>query len=184
MTDEKQNIKISKFISLVLRHKPETIGLTLDDTGWANIDELIDKLNNSGFKVTNDILNHIVLTNSKKRFSFNETKTKIRANQGHSLDIDLNLKEANPPEHLFHGTSEKNVASILTDGLNKQNRQHVHLSRDKETAITVGKRHGRPRVFIVAAGQMREEGYSFYLSDNNVWLIDEVPAKYLKLIDD
>jgi putative RNA 2'-phosphotransferase len=182
MINEQQNIKISKFISLVLRHKPETIGLVLDDNGWANTSELIEKLNNNGFEITSDLLNHIVLTNNKKRFSFNDTKTKIRANQGHSIAIELNLKEAEPPLHLFHGTGEKNVASILATGLDKRERQHVHLSSDKETALIVGKRHGNPSVFIIVARQMRAEGYSFYLSDNDVWLIENVPSKYLELL--
>lgn len=181
MINEKENKKISKFISLVLRHKPETIDLRLDENGWANIDELIGKMNNHGFIITIDTLNHIVATNNKQRFLFDPTKTRIRASQGHSLNVELNLTEAEPPTLLFHGTGEKNVSSILTTGLDKRGRQHVHLSSDKETAITVGKRHGKPRVFIVAAGQMRTEGYSFYLSDNNVWLIESVPVKYLAL---
>jgi putative RNA 2'-phosphotransferase len=183
MINEKENTKISKLLSLVLRHKPETIGLTLDNNGWADINDLIEKINTYGFTITTDILNHIVVTNNKKRFSFDETKTRIRANQGHSLDIELNLEEAVPPPDLFHGTGEKFISSILATGLDKRNRQHVHLSSDMETAIMVGQRHGKPKVFIVASGQMKMEGFSFYLSDNNVWLTDNVPLKYLKLIE-
>jgi putative RNA 2'-phosphotransferase len=181
MINEKENTRISKFISLVLRHKPETINLILDGNGWADTSDLITKMNNHGFQVTVDILNHIVFTNNKKRFAYNETQTKIRANQGHSIDVELELKEAQPPAYLYHGTGEKSVNAILVTGLNKRNRQHVHLSSDIETAITVGQRHGKAKIFIIAAGQMKMEGFSFYLSDNNVWLIDNVPVKYLEL---
>ena len=183
MTNEKGYTKISKLISLVLRHNPETIGLTLDNSGWADTTDLIEKINTHGFNLTIELLTHIVVTNNKRRFSFNEAKTKVRANQGHSLHIDLNLKEAEPPQNLFHGTGEKFVPSILAIGLDKRNRQHVHLSNDMETAIIVGQRHGRPKVFIVASGQMKIEGFSFFLSDNNVWLIENVPAKYLRLLE-
>jgi len=184
MINKRENTKISRFISLVLRHKPETIDLILDDNGWANIDELIIKMNKHGFELTIDTLNHIVASNNKKRFSLDETKTRIRANQGHSIEVELNLKEAEPPIYLFHGTGENSVTSILATGLDKRARQHFHLSSEKETAIIVGKRHGRPRVFIVAARQMTTAGYSFYLSENNVWLIDNVPIAYLRLLEE
>jgi putative RNA 2'-phosphotransferase len=181
MITEKENINISKFLSLVLRHKPETIGLMLDDNGWADTKILIEKLSKYGFQITEDILIHVVDTNTKKRFSFNEFKTKIRANQGHSIEVELHLKETEPPQLLYHGTSEKSIHSILATGLDKKSRNHVHLSRDIETAIQVGRRHGRPKVFIVSSGQMKREGFQFYLSDNDVWLTDNVPSKYLKL---
>jgi putative RNA 2'-phosphotransferase len=183
MINETENKKISKFLSFVLRHNPDSIGLKLDDNGWADTQELVEKMNKHGIEVTDDILNHIVATNNKKRFSFNETKTRIRANQGHSINVDLNLKETKPPEYLYHGTGEKYVTPILKTGLEKGNRQHVHLSSDIETAIQVGQRHGKPKVFIIESGQMNIEGFSFYLSDNAVWLIDHVPVRYLKLIE-
>lgn len=174
---------MSKFISLVLRHKPEIIGLTLDTNGWADSSELVEKINAHGFQLTTGILNHIVATNAKKRFSFNETKTRIRANQGHSINVELNLERTTPPSCLYHGTGKKSVPSILAAGLEKRDRQYVHLSVDLETAKMVGQRHGESKVFIVASGQMNLEGFSFYLSVNGVWLIDYVPAKYLTLYD-
>ena len=183
MINETENKKISKFLSFVLRHKPESIGLKLDENGWAETKELLEKMNGNAFEVTGEMLNHIVATNNKQRFSFNENKTKIRASQGHSIDVDLNLKETKPPEYLYHGTGEKYVTSILTTGLEKRNRQQVHLSTDMETAIKVGQRHGKPKVFIVESEKMNFEGFSFYLSDNAVWLTDHVPARYLQLIE-
>lgn len=138
MIDDKQIAHISKFLSLVLRHQPETIGIQLDQSGWADINELLDKSNTHGIKFDREILNHIVATNSKKRFSFNDTLDKIRASQGHSVEIELGYTNQRPPEILFHGTSEISVQSILDTGLEKRGRQHVHLSSDIETAIKVG----------------------------------------------
>ncbi len=140
---------------------------------------LIDKMNSKGVKVTMELLEHVVATNSKKRFSFNEDKTKIRASQGHSINIDLQFSSVQPPAALYHGTAERSIASILQNGLQKRNRQHVHLSADIETAINVGKRHGKPVVLIVDAATMHAEGLEFYLSANGVWLTDNVPSKYL-----
>ena len=183
MASEKDTTSISKFLSLVLRHKPEVIGLALDENGWANVKELIDKMNRHNFKITRDILESVVTTNNKQRFSFNDDKTKIRANQGHSIQVALLLNEVNPPEYLYHGTGAKAVSSILKSGIEKRLRQYVHLSTDIETAIAVGKRHGKPKVFIVASQQMQQDGFAFYLSENNVWLTNHVPVHYLKLIE-
>jgi putative RNA 2'-phosphotransferase len=182
MISEKETTRISKFLSLVLRHKPKAIGLTLNENGWADVEELIDKMNEHNFKITRDILDNVVATNNKQRFSFNNDKTKIRANQGHSVQVDLDLQEMVPPEYLYHGTGENSISSILRTGLQKRARHHVHLSTDIKTATTVGKRHGKPAIFIIAAQQMQQDGYSFYLSENNVWLTDKVPVKYLKLM--
>jgi putative RNA 2'-phosphotransferase len=182
MISEKETTRISKFLSLVLRHKPEAIGLALDENGWVDVTELIDKMNRHNFKITRDILNSVVANNNKQRFSFSDNKTKLRANQGHSIRVELQLKEANPPEYLYHGTVEKAVPSILKTGLEKRLRQHVHLSTEIDTAKAVGKRHGKPKVFIVAAQQMQQDGFVFYLSENNVWLTNHVPVQYLKLI--
>ena len=184
MIDEKETTRISKFLSLVLRHKPEVIGLALDENGWVDVEELIDKMHGHNYKITRDILNSVVATNNKQRFSFNVDKTKIRANQGHSIQVELDLKEMTPPEYLYHGTGEKFVPSILKTGLQKRARHHVHLSGDIPTAIAVGSRHGKPKVFTVAAQQMQQDGYKFYLSENNIWLTDHVPVQYLKLIPD
>jgi len=178
--NEQQKKKISKFLSLVLRHQPEIINLNLDENGWTNVDELITKLKrgpHQGF--TFEELVEIVETNDKKRFIFNEDKTRIRANQGHSIDIDLALKPQQPPEFLYHGTAESNIDSIFEKGIEKRSRQHVHLSSDKETAIKVGMRHGKPVILSIKTTEMSEDGILFYLSENNVWLTDFVDAKYI-----
>jgi len=182
MLNQKQLTSLSKFISLVLRHKPETIGLTLDEKGWADTTTLIDKMNSKDMKINLELLEHIVATNSKKRFSFNEDKTKIRASQGHSINIDLQLSPVKPPATLYHGTGGRSIASILQNGLQKRNRQHVHLSADIKTAIEVGRRHGKPVVLIVDAEAMHTEVSEFYLSANGVWLTDNVPSKYFRMI--
>jgi putative RNA 2'-phosphotransferase len=184
MISEKQITHISKFLSLVLRHQPETIGIQLDHSGWTDIDELIEKANSYGVKFDREVLNHIVATNSKKRFAFNDTLNKIRASQGHSVEVELGYTNQKPPEILFHGTSEKFVHSIFKTGLEKRGRQHVHLSKDLDTAIKVGQRHGKPFVFKVFAEQMYNDNFRFFISDNGVWLTDNVPTKYLKRNDE
>ena len=184
MSSYKQVTHISKFLSLVLRHQPETIGIQLDQGGWTDIAELIKKANNYGIKFDREILNHIVATNSKKRFAFNDTLDKIRASQGHSVEIELGYTNQKPPEILFHGTGEKFVQSILDTGLEKRNRQYVHLTIDFDTAVKVGQRHGKPFVFKVLAEQMYNEKFQFFISDNGVWLTDYVPIKYLKQNDE
>lgn len=183
MISEKQITKISKFLSLVLRHQPETIGIQLDQNGWTNVNELIEKANNYEIKFDIETLNHIVTTNSKKRFAFNDTLDKIRASQGHSVEIELGYSNQKPPEVLFHGTAEIFVQSILDTGLEKRKRQHVHLSSDLETANKVGQRHGKPFVFKVFAEQMFNDNFEFFISDNGVWLTNNVPTKYLKRND-
>ena len=182
MISEKQNTRISKFLSWALRHKPHEIGLVLDENGWADVNSLIERSKAANIELTVDILKHIVDTNSKKRFSFNEQQDKIRANQGHSIEVDLALTLQEPPEFLFHGTAERFADSILENGIVKQERHHVHLSPDVKTAINVGQRHGKPVVFEIAAGQMHKDGHEFFISDNEVWLTDNVPSKYLKLL--
>ncbi len=171
--------ELSKYISLILRHKPETIGITLDEHGWANIDELIAGIAKT-HEITMDILEEIVRTDNKQRYSFNEDKTLIRANQGHSIPVDIELEEKEPPELLWHGTGKKYVDSIDKQGLISKSRLYVHLSKDEETAISVGKRHGIPVLYQVKARQMYNDGYKFYLSVNGVWLTTEVPTKYLE----
>lgn len=171
---------ISKFLSLVLRHKPEEIGLQLNENGWANVNKLIEKINSKGMTLNFELLQNIVDTNDKKRFAFNDDKTLIRANQGHSIEVELQLQEAVPPEFLYHGTVEKFLASIQKEGLKKMSRQHVHLSKDKETAIKVGSRRGKPVILTIHAQQMHEDGCIFYLSQNEVWLADAVHLQYIK----
>lgn len=184
MISEKQITDISKFLSLVLRHKPETIGIELDQNGWTDVDTLLKNSNSYGIKFDKEILKQIVETNSKKRFAFNKTFDRIRASQGHSIEIELGYTSKEPPEILYHGTSEKSVQSILDTGLEKQSRQQVHLSADIETAIKVGQRHGKPFVFKVLAEQMYKDKFEFFISDNGVWLTDTVPTKYLEQRDD
>ena len=168
----------SKYISLILRHKPEVIGISLDEHGWANVSELVAGINKTQ-PFSMEQLEEIVCTDSKKRYSFNEDKTLIRANQGHSIPVDVELPEKHPPDILYHGTGEKYVSSIDRQGLIPKSRLYVHLSKDSDTAIKVGARHGTPVVYRVDAHKMAEDGYKFYLSVNGVWLTKEVPMKYL-----
>jgi putative RNA 2'-phosphotransferase len=184
MISEKQITSISKFLSLVLRHQPEKISIELDQNGWTDVVTLLEKSNSYGIKLDIETLKHIVETNSKKRFAFNDAFDRIRASQGHSVEIDLGYTNQKPPEILFHGTGEKSVQSILDTGLQKQNRQQVHLSADLETAIKVGQRHGKPFVFKVLAEQMFNDKFQFFISDNGVWLTENVPTKYLKQNDE
>lgn len=180
MTEEHKK-SISKFLSLVLRHQPEEIGLIINENGWADIAELMEKSARKGRGFSIEELEEIVATNDKKRFSFSEDKTMIRANQGHSVEIDLALKPIAPPDELYHGTAEKNMASILENGIRKMSRQHVHLSKDKETAHKVGSRHGKPVILTINATQMHLDGFLFYQSDNGVWLTDSVARQYIQL---
>lgn len=168
----------SKFISLILRHKPETIGITLDEHGWANVDELIAGIAKT-HPIDMAILEQIVAEDEKQRYSFNEDKTLIRANQGHSIPVDVELEEKQPPEILYHGTGEKYVSSINEQGLIPKSRLYVHLSGDEETARKVGQRHGKPVIYKVKSGEMYNDGYKFFRSVNGVWLTKSVPVKYL-----
>ena len=175
----KSPIKISKFLSLVLRHKPESIGLSLDEHGWVRVDELLDAANKSGKKITLALLQEVVRENDKQRFSFSEDGSRIRANQGHSIQVDLELTQLTPPKVLYHGTVERFLSSIRTKGLLRQNRQYVHLSPDEETAKIVGKRRGEPVILIVDSSAMSAAGFAFFLSKNGVWLTERVPPDYL-----
>ena len=171
--------KLGKFLALILRHKPEVIGIKLDEHGWANVSELIEGINKQqDFNMK--ILEEIVRTDEKQRYSFNEDKTLIRANQGHSINVDVELEEKEPPDYLYHGTGKKYVDSISKNGIISKSRLYVHLSSDYETAINVGKRHGDPRVYRVRTRDMYKDGYKFYLSKNGVWLTKEVPLIYLE----
>ena len=175
-------IEISKFIALILRHKPEAIGIALDKNGWASVDELIKGVNKTHC-LTAEMLDKIVYGDDKRRYSFNEDKTKIRANQGHSVNVDVELKRAIPPTVLYHGTGEKYVLSIDGIGLIPKTRLYVHLSADYGTALKVGARHGRAVVYAVDTANMIKDGYVFYISENGVWLTESVPVKYLKRSD-
>ena len=171
--------EISKLISLVLRHKPETLGLTMDSHGWVETAALIEKLNEKqSFDM--DMLEEIVRTDNKQRYSFNADKTCIRANQGHSIPVDLELLPQEPPRLLYHGTATRFAESIEREGLKPMSRQYVHLSAQYETAVAVGKRHGKPVIYEIDTAAMRAAGYLFYCSENGVWLTDAVPPEYLK----
>jgi len=167
---------ISKHLSYILRHKPEAIGLTLDPQGWANVDDLISK---SPKGLSRSKIINAVESNDKQRFILSEDGSRIRANQGHSISIDLGLKPAPPPEILYHGTATRFLEAVLTQGLKKMNRQHVHLSADVETATKVGSRHGKPVILTLDTASMLKDGHYFYISENAVWLTDRVPPQYL-----
>lgn len=171
----------SKYLSLILRHKPEVIGITLDEHGWADVDALLAGMAKT-HTISKEILEEIVEKDGKQRYSFNVDKTKIRANQGHSIAVDVELKEKKPPKILYHGTGEKYVMSIAKQGLLPKSRLYVHLSKDYETAIQVGKRHGKPVVYEIACEKMEKDGYLFYQSVNGIWLTKNVPVTYMKLI--
>lgn len=171
--------KTSKFISLILRHRPEVIGIELDEHGWADVGELIAGVAKSR-PFDMEMLEEIVRTDSKQRYSFNEDRTLIRANQGHSIPVDVELEQKEPPEVLYHGTGEKFVSSIDRQGLIPKSRLYVHLSPDEATAQNVGRRHGKPVIYEVMAGEMARDGKAFFLSVNGVWLTKAVPAEYLK----
>ena len=168
----------SKFISLILRHKPEVIGISLDEHGWANVDELIAAISKTQ-PIDMAMLEQIVAEDEKQRYSFNDDHTLIRANQGHSVPVDVELEEKEPPEFLYHGTGEKYVASIEAQGLIPKSRLYVHLSPDADTARRVGQRHGKPVIFVVKSGEMYRDGIKFCQSVNGVWLVKEVPNRYL-----
>ena len=176
--------KVSRFISLILRHKPEEAGITLDEHGWANVKDLIKGVSKK-YPIDMDILEEIVRTDEKQRYSFNEDHTLIRANQGHSIPVDVELEEVDPPEYLYHGTAWKYVDGIKEAGLIPKSRLYVHLSKDISTAAEVGRRHGEPIVFRIRSGEMHHNGFVFYKSTNGVWLTKQVPVEYLEwYIDD
>ena len=177
--DEKERKKISKFLSLVLRHQPETIGIELDAAGWVDVDVLLPAMSYHNPDIARETLEEVVRTNDKARFAFSEDGTRIRANQGHSVEIDLGYQPALPPEILFHGTSQQFVESIAGEGLIKMKRHHVHLHVNVTTSTAVGQRRGKPVLLKVRALEMHQAGHKFFVTPNNVWLTDHVPASYI-----
>ncbi len=173
--------KTSKFLSFVLRHKPEAIGLELDAKGWVLLSELIEKAA-SEIQLTQALIERVVETSDKQRFALSEDGTRIRANQGHSVKVDLDLVPVDPPAVLYHGTATRFLSSILNEGLRPGRRHHVHLSTDVETATSVGQRHGKPVILTIASGEMHAQGHVFFRSDNGVWLTDKVPPAFLREI--
>ncbi len=174
---------MSKFISLILRHHPEAAYIELDEHGWADVDKLIKGIKRTGKKMNMELLEEIVRTDNKQRYSFNEDKTRIRANQGHSISVDVGLKEQEPPVFLYHGTAVGFYQRIQEQGLKPMGRLYVHLSKDVETAVNVGKRHGKPIVLKIHSGDMYRYGQTFYLSENGVWLTKNVAPKYFEQIN-
>lgn len=180
--NRKKLINDSKFLALVLRHKPETIGLTLDDHGWADIDTLLSCFQSHNKNITREELNEIVATDNKKRYTISEDGKKIRAAQGHSVQVDLQLDQKEPPNALYHGTADRFLDSIMRNGLLPQSRNYVHLSADINTATIVGKRHGKPVVLELDIPAMKSDGKVFYQAENGVWLTNCVEPKYLKRV--
>lgn len=172
-------VKTSKLLSLILRHNPGRIGLTLDSAGWADLSELVECARREGVRLDEQTVREVVEHNDKKRFTLSEDGRRIRAAQGHSIPIDLGLPQVEPPELLFHGTASRNTESIRARGLHPGRRQHVHLSPDKETAARVGERHGEPVVLRIASGAMHRAGHAFFFSENGVWLTASVPPEFI-----
>ncbi|NEQ46068.1 MAG: RNA 2'-phosphotransferase [Leptolyngbya sp. SIOISBB] len=177
---DKHSAKLSKFLSLILRHKPQVIGLQLDANGWADVEQLIDLVNQHGIAISYELLDALVQKNDKQRFTFNADHTKVRANQGHSLSVDLDLVAEQPPRILFHGTATRFLSSIREKGLLPGSRQHVHLAAEELDAIRVGQRHGHPVVLVIQANTMCQAGYQFYCAKNGVWLAERIPPQYIQ----
>lgn len=175
--------KLSKFLSLILRHQPEIVHLKLDREGWADVEELLAKSQTKGIALDHSTLKEVVENNDKKRFSFSPDFRKIRASQGHSIEINLGFTPKEPPLFLFHGTAIQNISSIKEKGLVKGKRHHVHLSAEEETARKVGMRYGKPVVLQIQSGKMHQDGIEFYQSENGVWLTEKVPKEYIEFND-
>lgn len=182
--NEKEEKSLSKYVSLILRHQPDLIRIIPDTQGWVLVDELITKSKESGSKVFDRAqLEQVVHNNSKQRFEFDEQGKRIRARQGHSITVDLGYSPSEPPQYLYHGTVEKVLTSIMQEGLQKQQRHHVHLSPDTETATMVGNRRGKALILRIDAAAMQQDGHTFYVTENKVWLCEAVPPQYIKLLD-
>ena len=170
---------LSKFLSLVLRHRPDAIGIELDESGWVAVDELLVAMQRSGRSVTREQLDRVVANNDKQRFSISDDRLRIRANQGHSVDVQLGYESAEPPDLLYHGTPVSSLDQIRCEGLKKMQRHHVHLHLDRDTSLTVGRRRGKAALLVVRAKAMHESGYTFFVTPNDVWLTNEVPASFI-----
>ena len=182
--DKERHKRISRFLSYVLRHHPESVGVTMDAGGWVEVSALLDGCQKAGKPINLQQLRAVVRENDKQRLSFSDDDARIRASQGYSVAVDLGYEETVPPEILYHGTARKNVESIKKQGLRRGGRHHVHLSPDARTAERVGRRHGKAVVLEIRAGRMHREGHKLYLSAKGVWLTDAVPPKYVNLPGD
>jgi putative RNA 2'-phosphotransferase len=179
MLSNRKHTKISRLLSYILRHNPQEFGLTLDNQGWVKVDDLLKSIWYKKQLIPFEDLKEVVANCEKQRFSFDETRTKIRANQGHSVEVDIEYKKEEPPEFLYHGTATKNISSIHKEGIKRMERRHVHLCKEKETAFKVGKRHGTPVICVVQSKKMFKDGITFYLTANKIWLVDHVPPQYI-----
>ncbi|MFI0444682.1 RNA 2'-phosphotransferase [Actinomadura sp. 6N118] len=179
--DDRRIVKISKYLAKHLRHRPERIDLTLDAAGWVNVDELLAAAARHNFPITRAELEHVVANNDKRRYAFDDTGERIRASQGHSVEVELDLPVTSPPAVLYHGTVGASLAAIRQEGLRPMARHAVHLSPDRETATRVGARRGRPVVLVVDSARMAADGHEFRVSANGVWLVDSVPPAYLMI---
>ena len=179
--NDKEIIRTSKFLSLILRHEPEHVGLKLDDAGWVGVDELLRGVNQHGVPLTLDQLRHIVATSDKKRFAFSDDGQRIRASQGHSIAVDLQYATRTPPKLLYHGTAIRFLDSIRKDGLQRMERHDVHLSAETKLTLQVGGRHGKPVLLTIRAGDMHRAGHVFRLSANGVWLVKHVPPEFIEI---
>jgi len=177
---EKEIIKTSKFLSLILRHEPERAGLKLGEAGWVGVDELLQAANSHGVTLTLDQLKHIVATSDKKRFAFSDDGQRIRASQGHSIEVDLQYRPQTPPEVLYHGTATRFLDSIRQHGLQRMERHDVHLSAETKVTVQVGSRHGKPALLTIHAGDMHRAGFVFRCSANGVWLVNHVPPQFIQ----
>ena len=178
--NDKETVRTSKFLSLILRHEPERVGLELGDAGWVGVDELLKAVNSHGVSLTLDDLKHIVATSDKKRFAFSEEGLRIRASQGHSVEVDLQYPPQTPPELLYHGTATRFLHAIRQHGLQKMQRHDVHLSAETRVTLQVGGRHGKPMLLTIRAGDMHRAGFVFRCSANGVWLVDHVPPQFIE----
>jgi putative RNA 2'-phosphotransferase len=178
--NDKETTRTSKFLSLVLRHEPERVGLKLGEAGWVGVEELLQAVNRHGVSLTLDQLKHIVATSDKKRFAFSEDGLRIRASQGHSVEVDLQYPPQMPPETLYHGTAMRFLDSIRLNGLQKMERHDVHLSAETKLTVQVGSRHGKPALLTIRAGDMHKAGFAFRCSANGVWLVDHVPPQFIQ----
>lgn len=177
-TQTSSDVKLGRFLSLVLRHNPDAAGISLDEHGWADVQELLNGVRRSGRQINLETLERIVRENNQPRYSFNADHTKIRANQGHSLQVDVELTAVKPPRYLYHGTASRFLPAIQREGIKKMSRQYVHLSGNFQTAVEVGRRHGSPVVITINAEAMAHDGVTFYLSENGVWLCEYVAPEY------
>ena len=180
--DPKRLVKVSKYLSKHLRHQPERLGLTLEEGGWVRVDTLLEACNRNHFPISLDELREVVTKNDKQRYAFDESHERNRANQGHSVEVDLQLETAEPPALLYHGTPEQFLSAVLAEGLKKMARHHVHLSHEMDGPRKVAARRGRPVMLAIDAAGMRRDGFTFYRSANGVWLVDAVPVEYLSVV--